>query len=102
MRVYTDLGALPETARSVAIGTFDGVHAGHQKVITTAVEEARNRGLHSTVLTFAGHPLSLLEPGRKPRSAVKKDEIVRDEALDRAVALIKARDVLGRLKGKEN
>ena len=67
MRVYTDLGALPETARSVAIGTFDGVHAGHQKVITTAVEEARNRGLHSTVLTFAGHPLSLLEPGRKPR-----------------------------------
>ena len=41
------------------------------------------------------------EPGQKPRSAVKKDETVHDEMLDRAVALIKARDVLGRLKGKE-
>ncbi|MDD5628896.1 MAG: S41 family peptidase [Elusimicrobia bacterium] len=43
----------------------------------------------------------IYEPGKKPRSAVKKDEAVRDEVLDRAVALIQARDVLGRLKGKE-
>ena len=42
----------------------------------------------------------IYEPGKKPRSAVKKDEIVRDDVLDRAVALIRAGDVLGRLKGK--
>jgi hypothetical protein len=42
----------------------------------------------------------IYEPGKKPRSAVKKDETVRDEALDRAVALIKAGDVLGQLKSK--
>jgi carboxyl-terminal processing protease len=34
----------------------------------------------------------------KPRSAVKAEEMVRDEALDRAVELLKARDVLGALK----
>ena len=35
---------------------------------------------------------------KKPRSAVKTEDLVRDEALDRAVELLKARDVLGALK----
>lgn len=35
---------------------------------------------------------------RKPRSVVKDEELVKDEALDRAVELLKARDVLGALK----
>jgi len=97
VRVYTDLRALPEAARSVAIGTFDGVHAGHQKVITTAVEEARSRELRSAVLTFPGHPLSLLDPSHKPRlltplgtkirlvSALGPDELLVLE-FDRALA----------------
>lgn len=38
---------------------------------------------------------------RKPQSAVKKEDMVRDETLDRAVELLKARDVLGNLKVKE-
>jgi len=42
------------------------------------------------------------EPGKKPRSAAKSSDIVRDEALERAVALLKARGVLGCLKGKDN
>jgi carboxyl-terminal processing protease len=45
---------------------------------------------------------TIYEPGRKPRSAVKKDETVRDELLERAAAIIKSGDVLGRLKGKGN
>ena len=67
MRVHTDLQALPDASRAVAIGTFDGVHTGHQEVITTAVKEARSRQLTSAVLTFSGHPLSVLDPDRKPR-----------------------------------
>jgi hypothetical protein len=35
---------------------------------------------------------------KKPQSAVKPEEMVRDEVLDRAVELLKARDVLGALK----
>jgi riboflavin kinase/FMN adenylyltransferase len=38
--------------RAVALGTFDGVHLGHQKVI----EETRDSGLRSTIVTFDPHP----------------------------------------------
>ena len=40
----------------------------------------------------------IYEPGKKPRSAVKKDETARDDVLDRAAALIRAGNVLERLK----
>ena len=43
--------------RSVAIGTFDGVHLGHREVI---------RG-SSTVLTFDPHPLSVIHPEATPK-----------------------------------
>jgi riboflavin kinase / FMN adenylyltransferase len=43
---------LESVPRAVALGTFDGVHAGHQKVI----EGAREAGLRSTVVTFDPHP----------------------------------------------
>jgi carboxyl-terminal processing protease len=42
----------------------------------------------------------IYEPGKKPRSSIKSEESIRDEVLDRAVSLLKARDVLGRLKVK--
>ncbi|MDD5656847.1 MAG: S41 family peptidase [Elusimicrobia bacterium] len=38
------------------------------------------------------------EPGKKPRSAVKSEELIRDEALETALSLLKARGVLGRLQ----
>jgi riboflavin kinase / FMN adenylyltransferase len=114
VRIHTDLAALPAAARSVAIGTFDGVHAGHQKVIATAVMEARRRELRSAVLTFSGHPLSVLDAGRKPRlltplgtkirliSALGPDELVVLE-FDRTLAAVSSqlfcRDVLTRAIG---
>jgi riboflavin kinase/FMN adenylyltransferase len=44
-------GLLPQP-RAVAIGTFDGVHVGHQRVLRAAVDA----GLTPTVMTFAPHP----------------------------------------------
>jgi riboflavin kinase / FMN adenylyltransferase len=44
-------------ARSVAIGTFDGVHRGHREVIRGA----------DTVLTFDPHPLSVIHPEATPK-----------------------------------
>ncbi|MEJ5170100.1 MAG: hypothetical protein WHU10_03850, partial [Fimbriimonadales bacterium] len=52
----------------VCIGTFDGVHRGHQRVVCTAVEEARRRELPSIVVTFDRHPASTLAPERCPPS----------------------------------
>ena len=61
-------GARP---RSVAIGTFDGVHLGHREVIRGA----------DTVLTFDPHPLSVIHPEATPKListfAVRRDLIAR-------------------------
>lgn len=49
---------------SMALGFFDGVHKGHQKVIGEALEIAEQRGVKSAVMTFDPHP-SLVLGGRK-------------------------------------
>ncbi len=46
----------------VTIGTFDGVHLGHQKIIKKLVEEAREIGGESVILTFFPHPRMILNP----------------------------------------
>ena len=50
----------------LAIGNFDGFHLGHQKLLRYVVDQARRRGALSAVLTFPGHPHSILHPDRKP------------------------------------
>lgn len=50
----------------VALGTFDGVHLGHQKVMRTAIEKARECGGTSVVVTFDAHPFSVLCPEKEP------------------------------------
>lgn len=48
----------------MAIGVFDGVHVGHQKLISKAVSRARRRGGEAIVMTFAPHPVKVLQPDR--------------------------------------
>ena len=45
----------------VALGYFDGVHLGHQKVIQTAVDEAQKKGRKAAVMTFHPHPSVVLK-----------------------------------------
>lgn len=45
----------------VTIGTFDGVHIGHQKIIKRLINVGRERGLKSVVLTFFPHPRMVLQ-----------------------------------------
>ncbi|WP_175989058.1 bifunctional riboflavin kinase/FAD synthetase [Bacillus sp. Marseille-Q1617] len=44
----------------LALGYFDGVHKGHQRVIRTAVETAKEQNVHSAVMTFDPHPSVVL------------------------------------------
>jgi riboflavin kinase / FMN adenylyltransferase len=69
MDVYRSLADLPPApaGRSIALGTFDGVHRGHRRVIAAAVEGARERGLRPAVVTFDPHPLQVLRPDEPPR-----------------------------------
>jgi riboflavin kinase/FMN adenylyltransferase len=56
VRVARTPGELGRAERAVAIGTFDGVHRGHQSVVRTALEA----GLLTTVVTFHPHPREVL------------------------------------------
>jgi len=55
---------LPENLRgcSVAIGNFDGVHRGHQEVLSRALDYGRELGLPAVVLTFEPHPKTVFDP----------------------------------------
>lgn len=64
MKRYRSLGDLPLGGgrRVVAIGTFDGVHRGHQRIIGRAIEIAHERGLPAMALTFEPSPMAVLRP----------------------------------------
>ena len=45
----------------VTIGTFDGVHIGHQKIIKRLINTGKSKGLKSVILTFFPHPRMVLQ-----------------------------------------
>lgn len=45
----------------VTIGTFDGVHRGHKKIITNLIDKSKQSGLKSVILTFFPHPRMVLQ-----------------------------------------
>jgi riboflavin kinase/FMN adenylyltransferase len=60
--------------RVVAIGVFDGLHLGHQKVIEEVCAMARERDALATVVTFDPHPATVLAPDRAPRLLATLDQ----------------------------
>ncbi len=61
----------------VAIGVFDGVHLGHQKILDEMVAEAAAAGVESVALTFDPHPDSVLRPAEAPPLLTELEERVR-------------------------
>ncbi len=62
MQVHTDIEALPLFRRAVAtIGTFDGVHLGHQRIITGMKEEAARVGGETVIISFHPHPRKVVD-----------------------------------------
>ncbi|HEX5282750.1 MAG TPA: bifunctional riboflavin kinase/FMN adenylyltransferase, partial [Bryocella sp.] len=49
----------------VSVGNFDGVHLGHQMVLRSMVERARELGAQSAVVTFDPHPSHVLHSSRR-------------------------------------
>ncbi|MDX3238867.1 bifunctional riboflavin kinase/FAD synthetase [Streptomyces sp. ME03-5709C] len=68
MQRWRGLEDVPEDwGRSVVtIGSYDGVHRGHQLIIGRAVERARELGVSSVVVTFDPHPSEVVRPGSHP------------------------------------
>ena len=57
MRVFHGFEALPHfTHPAVTVGSYDGVHSGHLKLLRTVTAAARGQGGESIVFTFEPHP----------------------------------------------
>ncbi|MDF2590410.1 MAG: riboflavin biosynthesis protein RibF [Anaerocolumna sp.] len=76
MEVFNQLTTLKDQYPriTVALGTFDGVHIGHQKVISRSVELSRQLHGTSVVFTFSNHPLSIIAPERCPLQIITQDD----------------------------
>lgn len=71
----------------LALGVFDGVHAGHQAVIARAVEAAAKDGGEAFVVTFSPHPIRVIAPEKAPSSLLA--------TLDEKAAVVKSLGVDG-------
>ncbi|OOC06966.1 bifunctional riboflavin kinase/FAD synthetase [Amycolatopsis azurea] len=87
MQRWRGLGDLPGSWGRcvVTIGVFDGVHRGHQELISRTVRAAAERGVPSVVLTFDPHPSEVIRPGSHPAQLTtlrRKAELVEGLGVD--------------------
>ncbi len=93
MEIIRDIAYLGEKSFphvAAAVGTFDGVHAGHQRIITTVVDWARQRRATGAAVTFVNHPLDVLQPDSAPRLITPsplKERLLRVLGLDLLIAI---------------
>ncbi len=76
------------TGTVITVGTFDGVHLGHRRVLEEIAERARRAGRRSVLVTFEPHPLEVINPQAAPlllTDAHERREILAQCDLDRVV-----------------
>lgn len=61
----------------LCIGSFDGIHVAHQKIISNVVDFAKKNSLKSMVITFKQHPLSVLNVLKNPKLLIPLDEKIK-------------------------
>lgn len=71
----------------VTVGTFDGIHCGHKKVLEKVLEIAQREDLSPVVVTFDRHPLEVVSPDRAPKMVMDTDS--RDLMLHNAGVTVK-------------
>ncbi|HET7598846.1 MAG TPA: bifunctional riboflavin kinase/FAD synthetase [Gemmatimonadales bacterium] len=85
-------GALPAAAAGavVTVGSFDGVHLGHQAVLHEVARRARAAGRASVLVTFEPHPLAVINPQAAPpllTSGPERQEILAQLPVDYGLIL---------------
>jgi riboflavin kinase/FMN adenylyltransferase len=84
VNVAQEAAGLPKARRTVAVGTFDGVHRGHVRVI----DAARRAGLRTSVLTFDPHPRAVLGGGVELLSTLdRRLELLAGEGVEDVLVL---------------
>jgi riboflavin kinase / FMN adenylyltransferase len=75
MIIFRDLAEIKGIEKTaVALGNFDGIHKGHQALITRAVDIAREKGIKSAVFTFSNHPRNVLSGENTVKNIIYEDE----------------------------
>lgn len=72
----------------VTIGTFDGVHIGHQKILERLIKSSQKYGLRATVLTFFPHPRMVLQQNVELKlinTIRERIEILRNSGIDNLI-----------------
>ena len=78
------------TGGIVTVGNFDGVHRGHQSMLSTVRQQADERSLPTIVVTFDPHPLNVLKPDvNLPRlsSVTRRRQLLQRYGADEVVVL---------------
>jgi riboflavin kinase / FMN adenylyltransferase len=77
--IYQSLAETPQPFGpcAITIGNFDGVHAGHRKILRRVAALAREEGWKAAALTFDPHPAKLLSPASAPRLLTTLDQRTR-------------------------
>jgi len=111
MTHYDDLSQISLPASVLTLGSFDGLHLGHQSLIASLVRQARRDHLPSVVVTFYPHPSVVLR-GRRPAYyitlpsekatllAAAGVEHVVTQHFDDALSRVTAGEFLDRLEGQ--
>jgi riboflavin kinase/FMN adenylyltransferase len=78
-RIFRSLAELPRDfgPTVAAIGNFDGVHLGHQRILSAVVSQARELSARAVVITFDPHPEFFLRPSQAPALLTPIDERLR-------------------------
>ena len=75
MRIFNGLVGVEKIKKPViTIGTFDGVHLGHQKIIENLVQTANEVGGESVLMTFSPHPRMVLFPDSHNLQLIQTEE----------------------------
>lgn len=97
LKIYHQLSEFNKLANAVVtIGTFDGVHFGHQKIINRLCELAKATGGESVILTFFPHPRMIIDPENQDLKLIntinEKAKILTDLGVDHLIITPFTRD----------
>jgi len=102
LKIYNHLSEFSKLNNAiVTIGTFDGVHFGHQKIIKQLVEKAKADNGESVILTFFPHPRMIIDPENQDLKMIntinEKAEILKSLGVDHLIITPFTRDFSNQL-----
>lgn len=104
MLIHKDIDNIKINRPYVTIGTFDGVHLGHQHIFKELIKEARENDGESVVITFWPHPRMIINPEPRKVSMIntieEKQELIKNIGVQHFIILPFSKE-FARLSSKE-